>query len=391
MKLNILKNTIKNTIKNTQLHKNLFLIILIIGIIGTLYYQSTNTITEPWLNPTSQLNLSMTAFPITKATFESKSISTGINKYTCPSNNNLYFYTRQTSPFSIYDPSTITANTSVECDLSAHSLNYDFYTFNNNNTCSLYKFTDTNYNDASNTLYFQCVSGSRPDYTDYSLNKLTGKGYFTAAGYDKLFDSNIDAGKYITSINTYSLKNESIQNILHDIKSNINNISSESNIDRKFGLMNTLSGEISSYLHSLENDFSNLWIHMPQYITGDKPEHQKYQQFYGDSSYIMQFIDKIGASEIATKIIGDLSYNTTLGEFEDTKLDYKSNFLISIFLTLVVVIAIILVILSVTNPDIISAELIIGFVILIAAIVFFGTKYFNFFKQDVDRYSHINY
>ena len=130
---------------------------------------------------------------------------------------------------------------------------------------------------------------------------------------------------------------------------------------------------------------------MPQYITGDKPDDQTYQQFYDDSQYINDFIKFIDAPEYPQKIIGEASYNTTLAEFEDTKLDYKSNYLISIFLTLVVVIAIILIILSVTNPDIISAELIIGFVILIAAIVFFGTKYFNFFKQDFDRYSHVNY
>ena len=94
-------------------------------------------------------------------------------------------------------------------------------------------------------------------------------------------------------------------------------------------------------------------------------------------------------SEISANVFKN--YELTMAEYEDKKLDYTSNYLVYIFLTLVTLIAVILLVLSITNPDIVSVELVIGYVILITAIVFFGTKYFNFFKEDVHEFSHINY
>lgn len=404
MKFMNMKNIkISKNIKNICASKNLLLIILILfatGFIINIIYNDNyndkfndkyNKIIEPYLDSKCLINKDIPK--INDKMFELNPNNSVKNSYQCNADTYgssqlaFYIYNGKHTQYvnqkagDLFDIIDTPTTTDVSCIINSEGS--DFFT-NTDGECKYYSFKKSPdfYNSISGSLYVSC-----PSNNSYNIDNLMflGVGEFTGSGYD-LIKTNFN--KYITYANPYCLTDETCKLLLDKYKQSSNSINSETVLNDKLKAMKSNESLLTDYTNCINDGNTNLWSNLGNYITGDNLTGKD----YGDSQYITDFITNVNPplhSEISANVFKN--YELIMADYEDKKLDYTSNYLVYIFLTLVTLIAVILLVLSITNPDIVSVELVIGYVILIVAIVFFGTKYFNFFKEDVHEFSHINY
>ena len=369
--------------KNICSSKNIFLIILIVGVIGyiinNIYNQKYYKYTESYLDSKCLINKDIPR--VNEKVFQSNAAKGGINSYKCNSET----YGSSQLAFYIYDGQDGQAVSSVEdlFDIStssydtsciSHSTGWDFYTKNPDSNCKYFSFNQSpnTYNSISGSLYISCDSNNSPDISNL---KFLGTGEFTQTGYNKI---NSNFNNYITYANPYCINDETSKLLLDKTKQSVGDIESETKLKDKLQTMKNVGQDMGNYITSIKDNNTQLWKNfdnpLTDYLIGDNLTGED----YSDSAYIRNFINHINpplTAEISSNVFND--YELTLAEYENTKLDYTSNYLAYIFISLVALIAVILVVLSITNPDIVSVELVIGYVILIVGIVFFGTKYFK--------------
>jgi len=360
--------------------KNIFLIILIVGVIGyiinNIYNEKYYKNTESYLDSNCLINKDIPR--INEKVLQSNAAKGGINSYKCNSETYgssqlaFYIYDGQngqavSSVGDLFDISTSSYDTSC----ISHSAGWDFYTKNpDSHHCQYFSFNQSPdiYNSISGSLYISCDSNNSPDISNL---KFLGTGEFTQTGYNKI---NSNFNNYITYANPYCINDETSKLLLDKTKQSVGDIESETTLQDKLQTMKNVGQDMGNYITSIKDNNTQLWSNTGNYFIGDNLTGED----YSDSPYITKFIDHVNApshADISSTILDN--YELTLAEYENTKLDYTSNYLAYIFISLVALIAVILVVLSITNPDIVSVELVIGYVILIVGIVFFGTKYFK--------------
>lgn len=370
-------------------NKNMCILFLILVIVGIIIYN--NKILEPYIFSDCNVNKYFN-------NLNARMFSTDdnyIKLYGCNhdigalAGTQLNFYTVDTVPY-ISNILKDTSNTGFtdfsSCASNVTTAGYDFFVFNDSK-CT---YGDLNYgltSDVSNLLYINCVSENKPNVGGY---KNQGAGLITENGLQKLKDNNFDR---LSEVNKYCNDDYNINTDFNSLESCLSTAYKKENVNEKITEMGEcFSTKGNSIIDSISNNYEYVWN---KFIPFNSVSRADRDIDLTNSNYINNFTDDI--QFLSDTSIHDLyrssisGYETTLANFKDTDLDFKSNFLLYLFLIIVIIIAVILVILSITNPDIVTAELVIGYVIFIALILFLGSKYFNLFKEDVNKYSHVNY
>ena len=99
--------------------------------------------------------------------------------------------------------------------------------------------------------------------------------------------------------------------------------------------------------------------------------YKKYHMFNENSGNV---ISDASFSNFSKNLI---DYKISLAQQEESKLNTKSLFSKYIFLLLIVIITIIMVILNITNSDIVTAEILISYIIFLVLVIFVTSNYFN--------------
>ena len=251
--------------------------------------------------------------------------------------------------------------------------NKDFFAFDSaNSNCYManinYSVTSTD----ENVLYISCVGDSdlRKDISGLSY---LGQGLITEKGYGKIENHNFSR---IAQLNKYCIddiridsKFSNLQTCLQEAESSDNKLAAAGDCFRIHG--SSIIGEISA-------NYGYTWSNFKSFQIGTIDGSSNYNSEFIDDDWIVPHSSMTDTQDFVSK-------NQTLtADLDETGLDYTSNFMLYIFLTIVLVIAFVLAILSMTNPDIVSAEIIIVYVIFIMLITYFlyGRQRV---EQNVDR------
>lgn len=105
-------------------------------------------------------------------------------------------------------------------------------------------------------------------------------------------------------------------------------------------------------------------------------------QSFNDGNYLGNVFSELSANTITEISYNQYTtnvsnYNESLAKVEESKLKTISTSMIYLLLVVVLIITLIMFFLNVTNSDIITAEILIGYIIFIVIIVFFTSKFFN--------------
>lgn len=103
--------------------------------------------------------------------------------------------------------------------------------------------------------------------------------------------------------------------------------------------------------------------------------------FEGDNLLNVIF-NSINDNTIETNTINEIkdnlgTYKNILAESNESSLNTQSKFLQYLLFLVVLIITVIIIIISITNPDIISSEMLVGYIIFLALVLFVTSNYFN--------------
>ena len=103
---------------------------------------------------------------------------------------------------------------------------------------------------------------------------------------------------------------------------------------------------------------------------------------FSEGNYLGNVFSELSANTITESSYNQytknvLNYNESLAKVEESKLETISTSMIYLLLVVVLIITLVMFFLNITNPDIITAEILIGYIIFIVIIVFFTSKFFN--------------
>jgi ABC-type sugar transport system permease subunit len=180
--------------------------------------------------------------------------------------------------------------------------------------------------------------------------------------YDPLCDSQTAFQKYtdaIKSCNTGKIDGSRTPSDCDSLLNNYNLIA---------GNMNTTLGGINFIGSHTDNTFCN----NGNCIT----------QSFDDGNYLGNAFSQLSANTITEISYNQYNtnvsnYNESLAKVEESKLKTISTSMIYLLLVVVLIITLIMFFLNITNSDIITAEILIGYIIFIVIIVFFTSKFFN--------------
>ena len=202
-------------------------------------------------------------------------------------------------------------------------------------------------------------------------------------GFQRMIDSNFrkiaEVNKYCLDDNRITQDFTELQQCLRDAKSGESNISAVGDCFNTHG---------SSIIQEISGNYQDTWSNFKPFkintnTNANANTNGLNLKYDSDNVYINDFFndDWTVTDSSANAFNKQLAnYETTSAELDETKLDYTSTFMLYIFLTIVLVIAVILAILTMTNPDIVSAEIVIGYVIFISLIT-----YFLYGQQKVEK------
>ena len=363
--------------------------VFIIGymVLSRYFMGSSSHKTEPYISSACKVNSTLPNIDgnlFTQKYYGSKRLygcNNSLDESLADANMNFYIYNNGSSSSSatldvsgiFTDVSQISEITDIStCVEKTIAGNKDFFAFDNSK-CYManidYSVTSTD----ANVLYISCVGDSNL-ITNISGLHYLGQGLITEKGYGLIKNHNFSR---IAQLNKYCIDDiridsefSKLQTCLQEADSNDNKLAAAGDCFRTHG--GSIIGEISA-------NYGDTWSNFKSF--------QTHGTIDGSSNYNMDFIDDewIVPDSRMTDTQDSVAKNQTLtADLDETNLDYTSNFMLYIFLTIVLVIAFVLAILSMTNPDIVSAEIIIVYVIFIMLITYFlyGRQRI---EQNVDR------
>jgi len=370
----------KNLLKSLNM-KNPLVIILFIVILSIILYKLLNKSSfntkEQYINKDCRTNTNFSNINSTRFSLKSDGL------YGCSNGNYLHFYINSESggvSNVLQDISYSSAEDDINvCGVKVITDNKDLFIYNpDKSTTEQCLVANIDYQKSpteNSVLYIDCSSGN----SNISGYEYLGKGLITEMGFQRMIDSNFrkiaEVNKYCLDDNLITQDFTELQKCLSDAKSGESNISVVGDCFRTHG---------SSIIQEISGNYADTWTNFKPFKINDHANGLNLAD--GElrtSEYINDFFNDDwtvtdSSANAFNKQITD--YETTSAELDETKLDYTSTFMLYIFLTIVLVIAVILAILTMTNPDIVSAEMVIGYVIFISLIT-----YFLYGRQKVEK------
>lgn len=347
-------------------------IIISIVIILNTFYNSYKLPNDPniesYINKNCKLNANFSNINASYFSQKTDGLYGCNNDITANIDGELHFYINSTVDVShVLTDISINNNISTEslCGTIAKQYGSDLFYYNStSNQCTLGNINYTTPASDTSVLYVICLTPTAT--TAISGYTHLGKGLFTKSGYDTMLANNFSK---ITEVNKYCLGNSIITDNLTDISSCINDASN--NIEAIGICISTYGNNI---IGEISGNYQSTWDEFKPFKVSSGTDNLQLDYNQDTSDYINDFSGANWTITEETKLKYDndiASYETTKGEFENTQLAYTSSFFLYMFLTIVLIIAVILAILSMTNPDIVSIEIIIGYVLFISLITYF--------------------
>ena len=254
------------------------------------------------------------------------------------------------------------------CIKGSDNSGVDYYTISSNK-CSYYKF-NSNSEYPNNQLFIKSdsnncdISKSIFDISTDSLNPINklGKGGLTSLGKSKIINDNNNKS-YLKVYNPLCIDEYNIIYLTRKINDCSNNCTQYSN-----DLINAFTDSKNSlnYIGEIEECSGNS---TNCFFESSGSLINKLKQKFSEST-----ISEISANNISNL---DNSYNEILAIEKESSLNTKSTTLQYLILTVIFIISVIMFILNITNPDIITAEILTGYILFIAIIIFITSKFFN--------------
>lgn len=239
--------------------------------------------------------------------------------------------------------------------------NRDFFAFDSvNSKCFMANIDYTVTSTDENVLYISCVGDSDLRTNIKGLHYL-GQGFITEKGYGKIENHNFSR---IAQLNKYCIDDIRIDTNFSNLQTCLQQADSSDNKLAAVGDCFSIHGD--SIIGEISANYADTWGNFKSFqIKGTIDGSSNYNKDFIDDEWIVQHSSMTDINDLVAK-------NQTLtADLDETGLDYTSNYMLYIFLTIVLVIAFVLAILSMTNPDIVSAEIIIAYVIFIMLITYF--------------------
>ena len=349
--------------------------VLIIGymVLSRYFMDSSSHKTEPYISSACKVNATLPNIDgniFSKKHYGSETLygcNNSLDESLADAKMNFYIYNSGSSSATLdfssifTDVSQISGITDIStCVEKTIAGNRDFFAFDSaNSKCFMANIDYSVASTDENVLYISCVGDSDLNKDISGLHYL-GQGLITEKGYGKIENHNFSR---IAQLNKYCIDDKHIdtnfsnlQTCLQEADSSDNKLAAAGDCFRIHG--SSIIGEISA-------NYADTWSNFKSFQIGT---------IDGSSNYNRDFIydDWIVPHSSMTDTQDLVARNQTLtADLDETGLDYTSNFMLYIFLTVVLVIAFVLAILSMTNPDIVSAEIIIAYVIFIMLITYF--------------------
>ena len=365
--------------------KNPLVIILIIVILSIILYKLLNKSSfntkEQYINKDCRTNTNFSNINSTRFSEKRDGL------YGCSNGDYLYFYINSESggvSNVLQDISYSSAEDDINvCGVKVNTDNKDLFIYNPDKSkteqCLVANIDYQKSPTENSVLYIDCSSGN----SNISGYEYLGKGLITEMGFQKMIDSNFrkiaEVNKYCLDDNRITQDFTELQQCLRDAKSGESNISAVGDCFNTHG---------SSIIQEISGNYQDTWSNFKPFkintnTNANANTNGLNLKYDSDNVYINDFFndDWTVTDSSANAFNKQLAnYETTSAELDETKLDYTSTFMLYIFLTIVLVIALILAILTMTNPDIVSAEIVIGYVIFISLIT-----YFLYGRQKVEK------
>ena len=353
--------------------------VFIIGymVLSRYFMGSSSYKTEPYISSACKVNSTLPNIDgnlFTQKYYGSERLygcNNSLDESLADANMNFYIYNNSSSSSSssatldvsgiFTDVSQISVITDIStCVEKTIAGNKDFFAFDSaNSKCYManidYSVTSTD----ANVLYISCVGDSNL-ITNISGLHYLGQGLITEKGYGLIKNHNYSR---IAQLNKYCIDDiridsefSKLQTCLQEADSSDNKLAAAGDCFRIHG--SSIIGDISS-------NYGDTWSNFKSFQIDTIDGSSNYNRDFINDDWIVPDSSMADTQDLVAR-------NQTLtADLDETGLDYTSNYMLYIFLTIVLVIAFVLAILSMTNPDIVSAEIIIAYVIFIMLITYF--------------------
>lgn len=399
---------------NVLIKKYRYVIYLIIVIIIVAYicYSNYNLIenyTTACRSSTSFPSVNYTLFkaktttstpPVTYYNIESSSSSTTATTATSGTPI-ISYYTElkdTTSPINNFiieissnslDATTSSKDKINDCATVANSEdNADFFAIDTDSNCKIYRLsTDTQNISADNGLIIK--NFNIPDDSNTIENLINfntasnynniGYGGFTTKAYNYIKNSGF--GDFIRSYNpSCDIQNaekelvnkniECINNLKNGGTGEVDGVPCQtllSNYDTLANNLDTLLGGINFY--QTDNYYS---CSGEQCISGS----------FQDDNYLAKVYNNILQNTISDSSYADFSanlYNFKLSSAQENEsgLATISTYIKYLFLIVIIIVTVVMIFMNITNPDVVTAEILISYIIFLVLLIFVTSNYFN--------------
>ena len=209
---------------------------------------------------------------------------------------------------------------------------------------------------------------------DKSYYKL-GFGGFTNSGIDKIRSG---LGDFVTVYDPVcdSMKNQ--ESLTNEIYTCINGISQGTSTSETCNtIINNYKTSGDNYNGILGNiEFTST---TPDYQCNDR---ECIEQSFEDSNYLGQVFNSFKQNSVSNSSYADFSKNLynfkmAIAEEQESKMDTTSTYIKYLLLIVIIIITVIMFFLNITNPDIVTAEVLISYIIFLVLLIFFTSNYFN--------------
>ena len=355
--------TIEKFFKRTYMLPIIALFIIGYMVLTRYFMGSSSYKTEPYISSACKVNATLPNIDgnlFTQKYYGSETLygcNNSLDESLADAKMNFYIYNSDI----FTDVSQISRITDIStCVEKTIAGNRDFFAFDSaNRKCFMANIDYSVASTDENVLYISCVGDSDLNKDITGLHYL-GQGLITEKGYGKIENHNFSR---IAQLNKYCIDDiridtnfSNLQTCLQEADSSDNKLAAAGDCFRIHG--SSIIGEISA-------NYADTWSNFKSFQIGTIDGSSNYNRDFIDDDWIVPHSSMTDTQDLVAR-------NQTLtADLDETGLDYTSNFMLYIFLTVVLVIAFVLAILSMTNPDIVSAEIIIAYVIFIMLITYF--------------------
>ncbi len=283
-----------------------------------------------------------------------------------------------------------------ECINQTENFAGDFFTINDNGLCNSYSFNELAKIGISyeNNIDYSLFINTPINITNTSeLNNicLINENIYDSSGNKKNINSLGYGGLSLNGIN--KIQNQGLSkmikyyNPLCIVENNINNLSisiSNCDNDTSFNIyMDELSEQTLLFNSKLDSiNPGNFYSIDSTYECKNNEEHCISSAFNLPDTLLNNTYNKIETVSISdisknlnTELIKD--YKNELAIENESSLNTKSITMQYLILIVIFIISVIMIILNITNPDIITAEILTGYILLIILIIFITSRFFN--------------